>query len=426
MSTRVACLGLALVLAAGVAGAEFRFPMPEFETDYEHPEVQRPAPNLDNGLLDTAVLFGALVLAAWLVLKRRSRAGVFALTIFAVLYFGFWRKGCVCAVGSVQNMVAGVTDPGFEVPWVVLAFFLLPLVFSLFFGRVFCAAVCPLGAAQELVAIRPVQVPRTIEHVLGLIPYAYLGLTVLAVATGSGFLICRYDPFVGFFRLGASFNLLLLGGVFLVAGVFIGRPYCRYLCPYGVLLGWMSFFSKWRASITPTTCVQCRLCEDSCPYNAINPPTPETVPTDRRTGARRLGWMLLAAPLIIGFAAWVGMQMHEVLARLHPTVQLAERVTAEDRGEGEEMTLESEAFYSSNKTREQLYSEARDVRAQFRAGSAWLGAFLGLVIVGKLVSLSLVRRRTDYETDRTACVACARCFKYCPVEGTEESEAEAG
>jgi len=109
-----------------------------------------------------AVLFAALSLSAWLVLKRRSRPGLFALTIFSVIYFGFWRKGCVCAVGSVQNMVAAVVDPAYEVPLVVLVFFLLPLIFALLFGRVFCAAVCPLGAVQELVAIRPVWSPRSL------------------------------------------------------------------------------------------------------------------------------------------------------------------------------------------------------------------------------------------------------------------------
>ena len=53
---------------------------------------------------------------------------------------------------------------------------------------------------------------------LGIIPYLYLGITVLAVATGSGYLICRYDPFVGFFRLGASFNMFVAGGILLLSG----------------------------------------------------------------------------------------------------------------------------------------------------------------------------------------------------------------
>ena len=34
----------------------------------------------------------------------------------------------------------------------------------------------------------------------------------------------------------ASWILLLLGGAFVVIGMFVGRPYCRFLCPYGALL----------------------------------------------------------------------------------------------------------------------------------------------------------------------------------------------
>jgi formate hydrogenlyase subunit 6/NADH:ubiquinone oxidoreductase subunit I len=39
-----------------------------------------------------------------------------------------------------------------------------------------------------------------------------------------------------------------------------------------------------------------------------------------------------------------------------------------------------------------------------------------LVIGAKLISLSLRRQRGDYEPDRGACVACARCVEYCPNE----------
>lgn len=415
-------LGATLVLAAlAVPGwAEFRFPMPEFESGYEYPEMHTPPPDRTNDVLDVAVLTGALGLAAWLVLKRRSRPGVFALTLFALAYFGFWREGCVCPVGSLQNVAEGMLGLA-TVPAVVVAFFLLPLLFTLFFGRVFCAAVCPLGAIQELAAIRPVVLPRVVDRVLGIIPYLYLGITLLAVATGSGYLICRYDPFVGFFRLGASLNMFLAGAVLLLLGLFIGRPYCRFLCPYGVLLGWMSRFAKWHARITPTECVQCHLCADACPYGAINVPTPENAPAPLKTGARRLGVLLALTPLLIGAGAVTGALAHNVLARMHPTVQLAERIAGEEMGLFDDMTLESEAFRASLRTNDELYAEAHAVRAGFAPRSAWLGAFLGLVVACKLISLSVIRKREDYEADRQACVSCARCFPYCPVGKDDDS-----
>ena len=72
------------------------------------------------------------------------------------------------------------------VPITVAAFFLLPLAFTLFFGRTFCAAVCPLGAVQELVALRPINVPVWLDHALGLFAYVYLGAGVVFAASGAG------------------------------------------------------------------------------------------------------------------------------------------------------------------------------------------------------------------------------------------------
>ena len=45
---------------------------------------------------------------------------------------------------------------------------MLPLAVALFFGRVFCAGVCPLGAIQELMTLKPIEVPRqTLTGCLG-------------------------------------------------------------------------------------------------------------------------------------------------------------------------------------------------------------------------------------------------------------------
>lgn len=144
-----------------------------------------------------------------MVFKARSRKGLFILSIFSLAYFGFYRTGCICPVGSTQNVMAGIFLPDVGVSVAVLSFFVMPLLFSLFFGRVFCASVCPLGAMQELVAIAPIHIAR--DRTLGLGRYVYLGLAVLGVATGSGFFICRYDPFVGIYRLGHSYGMIMAG-----------------------------------------------------------------------------------------------------------------------------------------------------------------------------------------------------------------------
>lgn len=409
-------LGCALLLAVGSASAQYRFPMPEFSSGYQRPATLAPAANLTSPVVDVLLLVACMAATAWMVLRRRSRGGVLFLAAFSIAYFGFYRKGCICPVGSIQNVLNAFMGEHLPVPWVVASFFLLPLIFALYFGRVFCAAVCPLGAIQEVCAVKPVQIPSSVEMVLGMFAYAYLGLAVLGIATGAGFLICRYDPFIGFYRQGASFNMLLAGAILLMSGIFIARPYCRFLCPYGVLLRWASLFSRWHASITPADCIQCRLCETSCPYNAIAIPTPEDRPENRREGVRRLTRLLLITPLVVAFAAYTGMVAHRFVARIHPTVYLAECVAAAERGESVDTSLDTEAFRSGKESPADLYAQAEKVRRRFKTGAALYGAFMGLAVCGRLLRLSVIRTTRDYEADRGACVSCARCFAYCPVE----------
>lgn len=407
----------ASLLSAAAAGAAERFPRPEFESGYVYPQNLHPAPRAP-GLewLDVGVLLLALGLASWLALRARSRAGLFALMLGCLAYFGFYRDGCVCAVGSPQNVALALADPTYLIPGTVVGFFLLPLLFALACGRVFCAAVCPLGAMQDAVILYPVRLPRWLAGVLGILPAAYLGTAVLLAATGAGFLICRYDPFVGFFRLGAPAAMLLAGAGVLLLGVFVARPYCRFLCPYAVLLRWLSPLARRRTTVTPEECVQCRLCEDACPVDAIRPPTGRRSPEDAARRRRRaVGLALLWPALVLGGAYGAQGLLAGPLARLHPTVATAEQVLAEEEGRFETTTLRSEAFRAGGRSRADLYAAALAVRADLRAGSWWLGAFLGLVIGGRLLAACVYRTRTDYAPDPAECVSCGRCYEYCPV-----------
>ena len=410
----LAAIGLAALLAPSLLASE-RFPPPEFD-NHHLPVTATPAPRagvLDH--VDVLVLAACLGLAAYLALKRRSRRELAALAIFSIVYFGFWRRGCICPVGSLQNVSLAFSDGSYAIPATVLAFFLLPLVFALFFGRVFCAAVCPLGMAQDVVALRPLAIPRWIERALRLFAFAYLGLAVLFVATGAGFVVCRYDPFVGFYRRTGSLEMILAGVIILLIGVFIARPYCRFLCPYGVLLGWFSRLAWRHAAITPAECIRCRLCEESCPFGAINAPA-EWSGLARGAGKRGLAVTLALVPLLAAGGAWAGSRLALPLSRCHATVQLAESVWKENAGEVREPSVAGEAFRATGRPVDQLYREALDVRHRFAVGSALFGAFMGLALGAQLVAASVRRRRADYEPDRTLCLSCGRCFLSCPIE----------
>jgi polyferredoxin len=165
-----------------------------------------------------------------------------------------------------------LTDPGYSIPILVTIAFFLPLLAAAFFGRAFCGGVCALGAIQELVVLKPVQVPRRLDQALSLLRYVYLGLAIffaLRPLAARDFVICRFDPFVGFFRMSGEPHMLMIGGALLAAGMFVGRPYCRWLCPYGALLGWCTRVAKRGVTITPDRELDCGLCTGACPYGAI-------------------------------------------------------------------------------------------------------------------------------------------------------------
>ncbi|MBL7223861.1 MAG: 4Fe-4S binding protein [Candidatus Brocadiae bacterium] len=262
--------------AMAPAWAAERFPPPEFETGHVLPHVPTPWPRAAwQEVADVVVLLAALSVAAWLALGRRSRRGILWLSIFSLAYFGFYRGGCVCSIGAIQNVALALANTSYAAPLSVVLFFAVPLVFALLFGRVFCGGVCPLGAIQDVVLIRAARVPMGLQHALGLLPWAYLGAAALFAATDTSFIICRYDPFVAFFRMTGALDMLIFGGIVLVLATFVGRPYCRFLCPYGALLGLCARWARKKVDVTPDECVVCSLCEDACPFGAIHAPTPE-------------------------------------------------------------------------------------------------------------------------------------------------------
>ena len=408
----IASIAVTLAITTSTWGIE-RFPPPDF-TEHALPATQFPSP--DSPWIETAswiLLVACLGLAAWFGLVKRSRRGLLGLAVFSLIWFGFIRGGCICSIGATQNVVFALSDSAYSIPYVAILFFALPLLAALFFGRVFCASVCPLGVVQEIVLLKPLRVPEWLENALGLVRYVYLGAAVLFAIDGVAFLICRYDPFVGIFRLNASVEMAVFGGTILLLAVFVGRPYCRFLCPYGALLGLCSSVARSHVRIAPEECVSCRLCEDACPYGAIRRPTKDN-PEPPSKSRRRLALVLMVLPFLIAAGCFLGRGLAVPLSNVHPNVRLAERVAAEEAGAFKETNDASAAFRNTGRPIAELMESAGALEEDYAFYGCILGGWVGLVIGGKLVQLCLRRRRDEYSPDMAKCVSCGRCFEYCP------------
>lgn len=406
-----------LILFHYQASAQDRFPRPEFESGYEYPVNQlgmHRSPVME--YVDVAVLVSALAITSWLAIRRRSRTGLIWMSVFSVAYFGFYRLGCICSIGSIQNVSFALFNSGYAIPLTAILFFIIPLLFALLFGRVFCAGVCPLGAIQELTGIKPLKIPRAAEVFLSSIPFIYLGIAVLLSATDSQFIICRYDPFIGIFRMDGPHTMIIFGALLLLAGIFVNRPYCRFLCPYGVLLGVFSRFSWKHLSITPAECTNCHLCEESCPYGAIIPADTGLSTEPVQNSRRRFIISIALIPLLALAGGLLFRNGGHVFAGARQEVRLAREIRMEKDNGIEAISKDAIAFKESGKTEDELFSEEASIINTFRKKSPWVGVFLGMSLGFALVSLSVRVRRNEYKPDQGKCFSCGRCFRYCPVK----------
>lgn len=215
-------------------------------------------------------------------------------------------------------------DFGMSIPWVAawlahiqflpaaMAFsittFVLWLLITLVFGRIYCSTVCPLGVFQDICARLPrlgrVR-PKWQYHYSE--PFTRLRMTMLfivvvSIILGISALSSLLDPYSIFGRFGLYVLKPLWGfflnlwssidgapqlrfGVASLTGMVIafvtmvivgaiamrnGRTFCNTVCPVGTTLSFISRYSIFRIDINTDKCIQCRRCEHRCKASCID------------------------------------------------------------------------------------------------------------------------------------------------------------
>jgi ferredoxin-type protein NapH len=217
------------------------------------------------------------------LVRKLVQISAVLLTIL-ISYFLLLKPAAVCwlcPIWFLQNLASGHSaslflgtswrPPSFSFIWVLALF-----IFSaLLIGRVFCGWLCPIGLGLEITAkISPVKRNFKDFPWLKWAKYLPLLLILLVALLFKEALFCQICPAGGVFRglVGYFFPLALVAlGVTLFLVFLLGlKIWCRYLCPFGSLLGIFSTGQVFGIRAEIEKCEKCETCRSACPVE-INP-----------------------------------------------------------------------------------------------------------------------------------------------------------
>lgn len=221
------------------------------------------------------VLWIATIVAATLLLRKRKVTSKvrLAFLIGGTLLFGFV-FGALIPGGLNPNPVASLrtllttTLVRRQVVLPVAAMLLILLIAVWVSNKSICGWGCQLGLLQDLlhrVKLPKWKPPFWLSNTVRII--AFVGLVGGLVMAGLDW-IGVIDPFQ-LFSFNFSWAIALFSLVVLAASLFVYRPWCRFLCPFG-LVGWVvEQFSLMRPRINQDACKHCQLCVKACPSGAM-------------------------------------------------------------------------------------------------------------------------------------------------------------
>lgn len=195
--------------------------------------------------------------------------------------------------------------------------FVVVIILTLFFGRIYCSSICPLGTIQDLFSRLAKMLNRKKKFIYSkefrILRYTIFAIVILPIFFGNLFPIILIDPYSNTGRLFAqiinpvlilinnlaaftleklnvyylypieikSINLIAILLPILFFGVVgylsykRGRLYCNTLCPVGTLLGLFSKFTIFKLKIDKPTCEGCGVCATVCKSECIDKTTKE-------------------------------------------------------------------------------------------------------------------------------------------------------
>lgn len=199
--------------------------------------------------------------------KTRKLRPLFLLS--AVVILGFYRGG-PGIISSFQNTI--LVFMGEYWKWTAAVLFFGTLILTYFFGKVFCGWICYLGAIQEFLYISKVKILQTekAQKIMRYIRYVLLATILIQLIITQSIEWSKIGPFKVIFNLySPNITGYILLAILLISSLFIHRPFCKMVCPAGLIFGWITKIPGASVLGINESCAGCKTCNTSCKINAI-------------------------------------------------------------------------------------------------------------------------------------------------------------
>ncbi len=231
---------------------------------------------------------------AYIGLLQRRRHQRYISLAFSMVYLGFFLGLCPCVIGAIQNVILHLGDAKtYLAHFIILS---IPIISTVFLGRLFCGWICPMGAVQQFLYRRDLSLkpPAWVGKKLPRLRFIVLAAIIFAALYTGTAAFAEIDPFNSLFNAQIAPVPTTLLVIILGASIFVFTPWCRFLCPMGAVLSVVGRVSR-RQLVFKAECKNCNACARSfCDYQAISPGS--TLPVIEQNECARCGECISRCP----------------------------------------------------------------------------------------------------------------------------------
>lgn len=240
-------------------------------------------------LAGLAVLTSIIFAHRWLTAQPKLFQAVrWGFLVYTLVFIGYITQGqlSITNVFTIAQVITGsansdilLLDPVIFILWCYV------LVTLVIWGRgYFCGWLCPFGVLQEMAAwlgekmlrLKQKRVPFALHQKLWKLKYLIFTALVVTSLTsvGTAEQAAEVEPFktaitMGFVR---EWPFVIYAMLLLITGLYLHKPFCRYLCPLGAGFAIFGRFHLLRWLPRREACGSpCKLCNHRCGIKAIHP-----------------------------------------------------------------------------------------------------------------------------------------------------------